>query len=46
MSEPQPRKPFSDSRLVVLGDTRDLTQPAGKIGARAAGGNGNMVEIR
>ena len=38
MDSPEPKKPFTDPKLVVYGDIQQVTQSVGKIGALDAAG--------
>lgn len=46
MSEPQPKKPFTEPQLVVYGDIQKITTAVGKIGANDVGGKGTKVKTR
>ena len=46
MSEPQPKKPFVEPRLVRYGDIRQITEAIGKTGAADLGGKGQTVKTR
>ena len=46
MSEPQPKKPFTEPHLVVYGDIQEVTQAIGKVGSPDVGGNGQMIKTR
>ena len=42
MDSPEPKKPFTDPKLVVYGDIQQITQSVGKVGALDAAGMAQM----
>ena len=46
MTEPQPKKPFTDPRLVVYGDIQKITNAIGKEGSPDTGGMGVNSKTR
>jgi hypothetical protein len=46
VSEPQPKKPFHEPRLVRYGDIGQISQSVGKMGSMDTGGMGQMVKTR
>ena len=46
MTEPLPKKPFTDPRLVVYGDIQKITNAIGKVGSPDTGGMGQNVKTR
>ena len=46
MDSPEPKKPFTDPKLVVYGDIQQITQSVGKIGAGDGMGQGSMSKTR
>jgi hypothetical protein len=46
VTEPQPKKPFTDPHLVVYGDIQKITNAIGKVGSADAGAMGTAVKTR
>jgi hypothetical protein len=46
MSSPDPKKPFTDPRLVVYGDIQRITLNIGMVGAADTGGMPTMNKTR
>ena len=42
MDNPEPKKPFTDPKLVVYGDIQQITQSVRKVGALDAAGMAQM----